>query len=135
MFEVAGIDFHQAGLELALMLRDILPFLHRQVHRVVYSVRGNPSQFLLLRKSFVAKDFPALIELALVLVGPFFCHLVRAMNRTRGKIDQEGLVRVKGAREAYPVNGFLSQILGQVIIGVMRRLDRIGVLEQAGFIL
>ena len=52
----------------------------------------NDAELLLLGEDLLAILVPAVVELAFVLVGPLLRHVVRRMHRTRGEVEEEGLV-------------------------------------------
>ncbi len=57
------------------------------------------------------------------------------MNGTRCKVHEERFVRIEGFTGSNPLNGFVSQILSQVVLGVVWRFNWVGVFKQYGFIL
>jgi hypothetical protein len=58
------------------------------------------------------------------------------MNGTRRKIHEERFIRGEGLAGAYPLDGFFRKILGQMVRWVvMGRLDGIGIVDEAWFIL
>ena len=58
---------------------------------------------------------PAVVELALVLVGPLLHDVVRAVRRARRPVHEERLVRGEGLLFAQPLDGVLGDVLGEVI--------------------
>ena len=93
-------------------------------------VGGNPAHLLLPREHALAVRIPAAVELALVLVRPFLEDLVRAVTGAGRPVHEEGLVRRERLMPAQPVDAVLRQVLGQVVLLVVRRLDLVGVLDQ-----
>ncbi|MBA7671368.1 hypothetical protein ES703_79524 [subsurface metagenome] len=57
------------------------------------------------------------------------------MNRAGRKIQKKRFAGLDGVAGPHPLDGFFGHILGQMILGVMGRLDGIGILEQHGFVL
>ena len=130
MLDEAGEGLHQPQLEGALRFGNAAPRRHRLGARRQDRVRRDPAQLLLPREHSLAVGIPAVVELALVLVGPFPGHLVRAVARTRRPVEEEGLVGREGAVPAQPVDAALRQVFAQVVLRVVRRLDGVGVLHQ-----
>ena len=70
VLDEAGEDLHQAPLERALGLGDAVPRGHGVGARRELRVGRDPAQLLLAREDALAIRVPAVVELALVLVGP-----------------------------------------------------------------
>src|SRR3954468_16635089 len=72
-----------------------------------------------------------MIELPLVLVGPFLGDVVRAVTGPRREVDKKGLVGCTRLLLADPRDGFLGDRFREMPVRiVVRRLDRRGVLEE-----
>ena len=97
---------------------------------VSFGVGRNPAELLLAREHALAIGVPAVVELALVLVGPLLADLVRPVRRAGRPVHEERLVGREGAVLAQPVDAALRQVLAQVVLLVVRRLDGVGVLDQ-----
>ena len=130
VFDEAGIDLHQPALERTLRLGDAAPRRHRLGARREDRVGRDPAQLLLPREHALAVGVPAVVELALVLVGPFLVDLVRAVPRARRPVQEEGLVGRERLVAAQPVDAVLRQVFAEVVLRVVRRLDGVGVLHQ-----
>ena len=61
--------------------------------------------------------------------------MVGTMNRAGRKIHKERFAGIEGFAGPHPLNGFFRHVLGQVILGVVWCLDRIGIFKQHGFVL
>ncbi len=130
MLDEAGIDLHQPALERALRLGDAAPCRHRFGARREDRVGRDPAELLLPGEHALAVGVPAVVELALVLVGPFLVDLVRPMPRARCPVQQEGLVGRECLVAAQPVDAALRQVFAQVVLRVVRWFDDVGVLHQ-----
>ena len=100
----AGEHFHQAALERLLGLGDRVPRSHGRGPRRELRVLRNPALGLGARKGALAILVPAVVELALVLVGPLLHDLVRAVRCARRPVHEERLVRRVGLLLAQPVD-------------------------------
>ena len=86
-------------------------------------VRRDHAQLLLALERFVADLVPALVELALVLVGPLLRHVVRRMRRPGRVVDEERLVRRHRLLRLHPVDGLVGHVDGEVVVLHLRRID------------
>ena len=64
---------------------------------------------------FLAQLVPALVEFALVLVGPLLGHMVGGVRRARREVDEEGLVRGERLLLRHPRHGLVGHVLHEVI--------------------
>ena len=133
VLDEAREDFHQPPLERTLRLRNAVPRRHVVGARRELGVGGNPAHLLLPREDTLAIRVPAVVELALVLVGPFLEDLVRSVPCTRRPVQQEWLVGRKRLVAPQPVDAMLREVVAQVVFLVVRRLDLVGVLDQSRF--
>ena len=131
VLDEAGEDLHQPPLEGPLGLGDAVPGGHGLGARRELGVGGDPAELLLALEDALAHRVPAVVELALVLVGPLLGDVVRPVAGAGRPVHEEGLVGREGAVLAQPGERLVRQVLAQVVLLVVRRLDRIGVLEQA----
>ena len=92
-------------------------------------VRRDHAELLLAGERPLALGVPALIERALVLVGPFGRHVVRGMRRAGRVVDEERLVGHERFLLAYPRDRAVGHVLGEVValLGRSIGLDRHGV--------
>ena len=131
VLEEAGVDFHQAGLEGAFLLRQILPRRHPFRTRGTRRVGRNPADLLLPLEDPLLVGVPAIVELALVFVGPFGGDVVRTVDRARRPPHQEGAVGVDGEVAVHPGDRLVRHRLGQVEVLMVLdvgRGNRVGVL-------
>ena len=59
---------------------------------------------------------PALVELALVLVGPFRRHVVRCVAAASGVEQEPGLFRILGPNRVQPLDGLVGDVVGEVVL-------------------
>ena len=71
VFEEAGVNFHLARKHRLHRRGDGVPGRDLGMARSELTILGDHPEFLLARESFLAQLVPALVEFALVLVGPF----------------------------------------------------------------
>ena len=95
-----------------------------------------PSSFC-LREHLLAIDVPAVVELALVFVGPFLRHVMGRVVRARREIEEERLVRRDLLQVGDEADRLVGEIRGQVIAFLrrLRRLDLMIVVDEVGIIL
>ena len=137
VLEEAGEDLHHAGVEPALVGGQVVPLLHVGIVARQLGVLGDDAEFLLPGEHLLAVGVPAVVELALVLVGPFLGHLVRRVVGAGGEVQEERLVRRDLLEVGDELDGLVGQIDGQVIalLGRLRRLDLVVVVDQVGIVL
>jgi hypothetical protein len=92
MFDEAGEHLHQSLLEGPLRWRNTVPRRHGIGVRGQLCFWRDPAKLFLPRKHALPISVPAIIELTLVLVGPFFEDLMRSMAGARRPVHQERLV-------------------------------------------
>ena len=78
-------------------------------------VGGNDAELLLAREDLLAQLVPALIELALVLVGPLLRHVVRRVAGARREVHEERLVGHQRLLLARPLDRLVRHVLGEVV--------------------
>ena len=88
------------------------------------AVLGHDAQLLLVRQRRLAQRVPALVELAFVLVAPLRRDVMRRMRGAEREIDEERLVGGQRLLRLHPGDGVVHQVRRQVIVRVVRRLDR-----------
>ncbi len=137
VLEEAGEDLHHAGVEPAFVVGELVPLLHVGVVSRQHRVLGDDAQFLLPREHLLAVGVPAVVELALVLVGPFLGHLVGRMVGAGREVEEERFV----GRDLFEVGDELDRLVGQIdgevvtLLGRLRRLDLMVVEDQVGIVL
>ena len=130
VLDEAGEDFHQPPLERTLRLRDAVPRGHALGARRELGIGGNPAEFLLALEGALAQRIPAIVELAFVLVGPFLEDVVRPVPGAGRPVHEERLVGRVRAMLAHPRDRLVRQVFAQMVFLVVRRLDRVEVLDQ-----
>ncbi len=78
---------------------------------------------------------PAIVKLALILVGPLLKNLVRAVRSTGCPIHKERLVRGVGVLLAEPSDGVLRDVISEVIALGLLVVDLRGVARQGRLVL
>jgi hypothetical protein len=112
-----------AGEQTALVGRQRVPGLEVLGPLTEARVRGDEAKLLLALDRFGAHGVPALVELALVLVGPLLRHVVRCVDRAGRVIDEEWLVRCHRLLGLDPVDRLVGHVDREVIVLHLRRLD------------
>src|SRR5262249_15266159 len=113
---VSRIDLHLSRIEPLLLTRERVPGGERGVSRRQPGGRGDDPQGLLPGEGLLAELVPALVELALVPVGPFPRDVVRRMGRAGGVIDEKWLVRRLGLLIAEPADRPFGEVVREVVI-------------------
>ena len=96
------------------------------------AVLGDHAQLLLTGEDLFTQLVPALIELALVLVGPLLRHVVWRVRRAGREVDEERLVGRETLLLPDPANRLVGHVLHQVValFGRLPRLDGRGPLVE-----
>ncbi len=102
-----------------------------------FGVGGDDAQFLLPGKGLLAIGLPAVVELALVLVGPFFAHVMRGVHGAGAEVHEEGLVGRHLLGVGDEADGLVHQVFGDVVAFFRRlgRLHLVVVVDQFGVVL
>jgi hypothetical protein len=89
-------------------------------------VGRDDAELLLPREHLLAQRVPALVETALVLVGPLERNMVRRVRRPGGEVDEERPVGRERALLADPTDRAVGHVLGEVValLRCLRGLDR-----------
>src|SRR5262245_5412588 len=133
----AGIHFHLPA-EHRLHLRiDRVPRRYLRMPLRELAILGDDAELLLARKGLLAKRVPTLIELALVLVGPFLGHVMRRVCRTGCVVDEERSVRGQRFLLTDPADSVIGEVFIQrvTLLGCLHRLDASRPLEQVWIVL
>ena len=133
----AGEHLHHPRIELALVGRELGPFLHVGIVARELGVLGHDAQLFLPREHLLAIDVPALVELALVFVRPFLRHVVGRVVRAGREIQKERLVGRDLLQVGDEADRLVGEIRGEVIAFLrrFRRLDLMIVVDEVGIIL
>ena len=137
VLEEAGEHLHHAGVEPSFVLGELVPLLHVGVVPGQHRVLGHDAQFLLPREHPLAVGVPAVVELALVLVGPFLGYLMGRMVGAGREVEEERLV----GGDLFEVGDELDRLVGEIdrevvtLLGGLRRLDLVVVEDQVGIVL
>ena len=127
-----GIDLHLAAQHRLERLRHVVPGRNILGACGKLAILRDHAQLLLAGQRLLAQLVPSLVELALVLVGPFLRDMVRGVGRARREIDEERLVGGKRLLLANPPDGLVGHVIHQVVplLGGLVRLDRRGPLVE-----
>ena len=123
VLQESGEHFGLAREQTALIGRQRVP--RGQVLRPLAQLRvgRDDAQLLLPLERLLPDLVPALVELALVLVGPFLRHVVRRMRRAGRVIHEERLVGRHRLLRLHPVDRLVGHVHGEVVVLHLRRLD------------
>ena len=133
VLEEPGVDLHlprQHRLELG---GHVVPGGDLVVPRGQLGVRRDDPQLLLPGERALPLRVPAVVELALVPVGPLLGDVVRGMRGSRREVHEERLVGHQRLLLPHPAHGPVGEILGEVVALLRRRgrLDRCRAVIQA----
>mmetsp|Transcript_102841 Transcript_102841/g.286366 ORF Transcript_102841/g.286366 Transcript_102841/m.286366 type:complete len:523 (-) Transcript_102841:387-1955(-) len=137
VLQEAGVHLHQAELEGALALRNVFPLVHGGIDLGELGGVRDPAHGLLLLERDLAKLLPAHVELALVLVRPIACDVVRPMCGPGCKVDEERAVWSEGPVVADELSRLGCHVLREVVplLRRVRGFDRVRILIKAGLVL
>ena len=133
VLEEAGEHLHQSPLERPLLLGDVRPALHALGARRQFGIGRYPAGGLLPGEDPFPVGVPAVVESALVFVGPFLGDVVGSVRGARRPVHEERAVGGVCLVLAQPGDRVVGQVLGQVVALALRRLDRVEVLIQPRF--
>ena len=136
VLRVAGVHLHLAGVERLEVVGHVVPGRERLVAGRQLGVGGYDAELLLAGEGLLAQPVPALVERALVLVGPLLGHVVRGVAAAGREVGEERLVGVLGPHAVQPLDGPVGHGVGEVVrivlVVVLRRgADDLLVLGQA----
>src|SRR4029077_5418789 len=100
----------QTALEGLLILRDAVPGGHGRVAGRELRIRGDPALLLGAVEHALAISVPAVVEFALVFVGPLLPNVMRAVDRATRPVHVERLVGLEGLVSAQPADGIAGEI-------------------------
>ena len=82
-----------------------------------FGVGRNRAKLLLAFEHALAIGVPAVVELALVLVGPLLEDVVRPVDGAGSPVHEERLVRRKGLMLLQPGERLCGHVLGKMVLG------------------
>jgi hypothetical protein len=115
VFEEAGVDLHLPAEDGFEGFGHVGPGGDFLGARGELAGGGNDAELFLAGEDLVAELIPTLVELALVLVGPFLGGVMGCVGGARGVIDEEGLIGGEGFLLADPLDGFVGHVDEQVV--------------------
>ena len=108
-------DLHLAGVELLLGVVERVPGREQfRPLRQLGVLRDDPELLLALERLLTVR-IPALVELALVLVGPRLRHVVRRVAAAGGVVHHPRLLRVLRAHGVQPLYGLVGEVIWEVV--------------------
>ena len=119
--EEAGVDLHLAPKDRLQVLRHLVPGGDLLVAGRQLGVRWDHAELLLLGERPLAQRVPAVVERALVLVGPLRSDVVRCVRRAGREVREEGLVRHERLLLADPLDRLVRHV-GHEVVALFRRL-------------
>ncbi len=137
VLEKTGIHLHLSGEYRLQVVRHVIPGRDFGMALGEPAVRRDNTEFLLPGERLLAHVVPALVELALILVGPFPGHVMRRVRGARREVRKERLVGHERLLLADPLDCFVGHVLGEVIalFGGLFRLDGSGAFINGGVVL
>ena len=78
-------------------------------------VRRDPSYLFSAFEDTLSALIPAIVELALVLVGPGFGNMMWAVNGSTSPIHEEWLFRPERLMLVQPIDGVIGEIFAQMV--------------------
>ncbi len=137
VLEEAGEHFHHAGVEPPLVGGQLAPVLHVGVVTRQHGVLRDDAELFLLGEHLLTIGVPAVVELALVLVGPLLRDVMRRMLGAGREVDEERLVWRELLAVADEADRLVHQV-GREVIALLRRLRRFDlavVVDEIGVVL
>jgi hypothetical protein len=116
-----GVDLHLAREHRLELLGHVVPRRDLLGPRRELRVGRHDPQRPLAFEDLRADRVPALVELALVLVGPLGRDVMRGVRRPRGEVDEERLVGHERLLLVHPPDRLVGHVLGEVV-ALFRRL-------------
>ena len=137
VLEEAGVDLHLPGQDRLELVGHVVVGGDLGRPGGELGVGGDDPQVLLPGEDGLARGVPAVVEAALVLVGPLRRDLVGGVGRPWRVVHEEGPVGHERALLADPGDGLVGHVLGEVValLGRGRRLERGGPLVDGGEVL
>ena len=112
---VAGEDLHLSRVELLCVIGERVPGGEEVGTFGQLGVLGHQSEPLLTRQSLPAVGVPALVERALVPVGPLLRDVVRGVAAAGRVVHEPRLPGVLGSHRVQPLYGLVGEVVGEVV--------------------
>ncbi len=137
VLEKACVDLHLASKDRLEVVGNLVPGGNLLVPRRQLCLGRHDAELLLAGEDLLAQLVPALIEPALVLVGPLLRNVVWRVGSPRREVDEERLVGHERLLRADPRDRLVGHVLGEVValLGRLVGLDRSGSFVDRGVVL
>ena len=132
--EEPGEDLHHPRVQPPLIVAQRIPLGHVGVVARQLGVLRDDPELLLAREDLLPVGVPAVVEGALVAVGPLLGHVVRGVRRAGAEVQVERLVGIDLLGVGDELDRLVGEVLGQVValLGAPRRLDLVVVVDELG---
>ena len=128
VLQEAGVHLHLADQHRLERLGHVVPGRDLVVASGQLGVGRDHAQCLLPLDRLLAQPVPALVEPALVPVGPLLGDVVGGVGGAGGEVDEERLVAHQGLLLADPLDGLVGHVLHEVVA----LFGRLGGLHRGG---
>ncbi len=131
--ERGGVDLHHVGGDLLVVGVERVPRRNAGGALGELRARGHDAELLLPRERLLAHLVPALVELALELRDPLLRRVVRRVRGAGRVVDEPRLLRRDRVQHPDAVDRVVGHVVvEEVVLRVVRRLDRLDVLDERG---
>src|SRR5271154_1195792 len=129
---IAREDFHHARVETLLVGVDGVPCGQALGTNGELGVFGDDAEFFLALESVLAILVPAFIKFAFEFIDPLFRGLVWSVSGSGSDVEEEGMSGRDAVGLTGPCDGFVGDVGGEVVGGILGARDEIAVLVEDG---